>query len=236
MKRPNVAAMDELEAILRDIKESEDALLQLKRNLHGMPSKIASQIHEKEARVEAARYLYWIIQELPSKEIAKAFFNTHDHGLKEIIGSAKGTISCDRCKQFIKFKSRTHLKTSIDAVRKLVKHPEGYTVLCEPCWQEMHVIRIEDYERYSRMRSVRLNELKIMPYSAYLQTPEWKARRQRHLKSSGYRCQVCNSPDQPIDVHHRTYERRGEEQFKDLIALCRSCHELFHKESKLAES
>jgi hypothetical protein len=240
MRRPDAPAMDQLEAILRDIRETEDALQQLKSKLREMPSKIAGQIDDEESRVEAARYLYWIVQELPSMEIAKAFFNTHDRGLKQIIGPAKGAIPCDRCKQPIQFKNRTHLKESIDAVRKwtaegLVKYPEGYTVLCEPCWHEVHAIRNEKYELYSSIRSARLNELKIMTYSKYLQTPEWQERRLHHLKSADYRCQVCNSSNQPIDVHHRTYERRGEEQFKDLIALCRSCHELFHKQSKLAE-
>jgi 5-methylcytosine-specific restriction endonuclease McrA len=42
---------------------------------------------------------------------------------------------------------------------------------------------------------------------------------------------VCNeeaSKGKPLDVHHRTYERRGAEKAEDVIVLCRRCHELFH--------
>jgi hypothetical protein len=28
----------------------------------------------------------------------------------------------------------------------------------------------------------------------------------------------------PLDLHHRTYDRFGEEQLSDVILLCRSCH------------
>lgn len=32
-----------------------------------------------------------------------------------------------------------------------------------------------------------------------------------------------------MEVHHITYERRGNELFGDLIVICRGCHELLHK-------
>jgi hypothetical protein len=80
----------------------------------------------------------------------------------------------------------------------------------------------------------RLNELKQMPYDEYLRTPEWKKRRKKQLKSAGHRCQVCNSPKR-LNVHHRTYDRRGQELPQDLIVLCRNCHSIFHKTSKLYE-
>lgn len=71
-------------------------------------------------------------------------------------------------------------------------------------------------------------ELTTMPYSAYLQTPEWQARRAEALERARHRCQVCNSGGL-LDVHHRTYERRGEERPEDLTVLCRRCHYLFHR-------
>ena len=50
-----------------------------------------------------------------------------------------------------------------------------------------------------------------MPYRSYLQTPEWQAKRGRALQRAGYRCQVCTGSGGPLDVHHRTYARRGAE-------------------------
>lgn len=66
-----------------------------------------------------------------------------------------------------------------------------------------------------------------MPYRDYLRTSEWTARRTAALRRAGYRCQVCNRRDR-LDVHHRTYERRGREAPEDLLVLCRDCHDRYH--------
>lgn len=64
-------------------------------------------------------------------------------------------------------------------------------------------------------------------YQAYLQSDEWKAKREWALERGGRKCQICASEDH-LDVHHNTYERRGHEWPADLVVLCRECHELFH--------
>jgi DNA replication protein DnaC len=74
----------------------------------------------------------------------------------------------------------------------------------------------------------RLIELKTMPYEEYLLTPEWQQKRGLVLDRASHRCQVCNTP-WLLNVHHRTYERRGEEALDDLTVLCKPCHELFHE-------
>jgi hypothetical protein len=73
-------------------------------------------------------------------------------------------------------------------------------------------------------------ELRKLPYAEYLKTPHWQRLRERALVSAGYRCQVCNSGQGPLNVHHRTYERRGRELPSDLIVLCEKCHSLFHSQ------
>ncbi len=77
----------------------------------------------------------------------------------------------------------------------------------------------------------RIQELRTMPYLDYLQTPEWAAKRQQILDRDGHRCRVCNSTEQ-LNVHHRTYERRGDEDLDDLTTLCQPCHEYFHSREK----
>lgn len=64
-------------------------------------------------------------------------------------------------------------------------------------------------------------------YLAYLQSPEWQAKRVEALARAKNRCQVCNSTRR-LDVHHRTYERFKDEHPDDLTVLCRPCHDLFH--------
>jgi len=66
-----------------------------------------------------------------------------------------------------------------------------------------------------------------MSYQEYLQTPEWAAKRQQILIRDEHRCRVCNGGEQ-LNVHHRTYERRGDEDLNDLTTLCQPCHEYFH--------
>jgi hypothetical protein len=66
-----------------------------------------------------------------------------------------------------------------------------------------------------------------MPYAEYLQTEEWAIKREQALVRDGYRCRLCNSKEN-LQVHHRTYERRGCEDLNDLTTLCDECHEHFH--------
>lgn len=71
-------------------------------------------------------------------------------------------------------------------------------------------------------------QLRKMPYEEYLQTPEWKQKREKVLARDEHRCRVCDS-DEKLQVHHRTYARRGGEDLNDLTTLCGPCHEHFHE-------
>ena len=97
-------------------------------------------------------------------------------------------------------------------------------VLANPVWLPTYQTQDNWTERRDR-----LTALRTMPYRDYLQSEEWRARRTRHLEYAGSRCQLCNSDEQPLHVHHRTYERRGFERSADLVVLCAECHEAFHK-------
>lgn len=73
--------------------------------------------------------------------------------------------------------------------------------------------------------------LRDMPYPAYLETTHWQHIRRDAIRRAGGHCQLCNAKPlrhYPLDVHHRTYERRGAERPEDVIVLCRRCHETFH--------
>jgi hypothetical protein len=76
-----------------------------------------------------------------------------------------------------------------------------------------------DRARYERLRT--------MPYGEYLVSTQWLMRREAKLAAASYRCQICNEPGE-LQVHHRTYERRGNEHDADLIVLCAVCHGLYH--------
>lgn len=80
---------------------------------------------------------------------------------------------------------------------------------------------------------LRAIELKRMPYKEYLQTPEWKARASSARQRFGFKCAFCSSGVR-LDVHHRTYARRGWEKEDDILPLCRDCHAVLHEHRWLA--
>lgn len=69
-------------------------------------------------------------------------------------------------------------------------------------------------------------ELRSMPYSAYLVSPEWRQVRWYALTAAAFRCRLCARRAE--HVHHATYDRRGAELPEDVVALCADCHEQFH--------
>jgi DnaB-like helicase N terminal domain len=86
-----------------------------------------------------------------------------------------------------------------------------------------------DYIEYE----YRNEPLSTMPYKSYLQTFEWQETRDKALSRALFSCQVCNGGGQ-LNVHHRSYARRGRELDSDLIVLCVRCHEIFHENGRLA--
>jgi hypothetical protein len=66
-------------------------------------------------------------------------------------------------------------------------------------------------------------------YSDWLNTDEWRDIATRAYARDGFRCRICNSPDN-LHAHHRTYAHRGNElhHLEDLTTLCGRCHKLYH--------
>jgi len=95
----------------------------------------------------------------------------------------------------------------------------------------------EDRERVERDNAERLHLLDVLalsqlPYQEYLRSDHWQTVRKAALKTADYRCQLCNTST-TLNVHHRTYERRGEEVPSDVIALCAECHKHFHEKMRV---
>ena len=66
-----------------------------------------------------------------------------------------------------------------------------------------------------------------MLYDDYLKTDWWKQRSERTKKLAGYKCEFCGSGD-GLQVHHLAYYDLGHEDDKQLLCLCRNCHERVH--------
>jgi len=75
----------------------------------------------------------------------------------------------------------------------------------------------------------RATALRKMPYEEYLLTFEWKDVSTAIKRAAQERCEICGELPLWLDVHHLTYERRGNEWWSDLLAACRLCHFMAHK-------
>lgn len=70
-----------------------------------------------------------------------------------------------------------------------------------------------------------------MTYAEYIASSAWDARRRQRLEKDGRRCQGCGTQDS-LHVHHRTYERLGNELADDIVTVCEVCHGFIHREQE----
>lgn len=63
---------------------------------------------------------------------------------------------------------------------------------------------------------------------AYLKSSQWQTLRKKVLKRDAYTCQSCQTSGIPLEVHHITYIRLGNENISDLVSVCRYCHQAIH--------
>lgn len=89
--------------------------------------------------------------------------------------------------------------------------------------------------RRTAHREARLLELGFDDYSHYLDSPRWQETRARYLAADpGEWCRVCHATTD-LELHHKTYDRIGEELVTDLMLLCKWCHEAVHELERQGE-
>jgi 5-methylcytosine-specific restriction endonuclease McrA len=82
-------------------------------------------------------------------------------------------------------------------------------------------------ERRAAARRLEARRKRQREYRRYLRTEGWKQRRQVALDRAAGCCEDCGARVK-LEVHHRTYKRKGAERPEDLIAVCGSCHNERH--------
>lgn len=65
--------------------------------------------------------------------------------------------------------------------------------------------------------------------SPYMKSDRWRKKRVKVLDRDGHKCVQCKRGDGPLQVHHLTYERYGNERLDDLVTLCERCHSTEHE-------
>lgn len=104
--------------------------------------------------------------------------------------------------------------------------PEIFNALTKIDWEPGDEIP-DDNVFWDWLICLRMMHLQEMPYSRYLKSPEWEQTREAVKERDGGRCRLCDATS-ALQVHHRTYERRGVERLDDLTLLCGDCHSAFH--------
>jgi hypothetical protein len=61
-------------------------------------------------------------------------------------------------------------------------------------------------------------------YMDVLASDRWRELRTRLIAECGGKCETCGAADRKLELHHKTYERLGEEMDSDLQVLCKGCH------------
>lgn len=177
---------------------------------------------------------YWNSDEFSEEDLQRIFAVDRGH-LLGVIQSSHLFIKCGACDTIFSLRmiDREHNE----------RLTEVFMVLCRDCAEHQRILndiegqRKLDESRAERVRafesSARSNELRSMPYQEYLDSPEWKAKRLLVLDRDGHICRLCSSSER-LNVHHRTYDNRGDEPLEDLTTLCQACHEMFHANGSLA--
>lgn len=199
---------------------------------------------------ELMSYLYWE-EEVPLIFLSQCS-NINIEQLKEKIGRC-AHFNCPGCERKVEIPvaSIPMYKGKLTTYRSLCSHygqpqrqhdelpvkSNELQFFCEPCAKELrknnkkiNQERQKKYEIESLESRQKLQNLKEMPYKEYLQTEHWKSTRKYALQYYKYRCSLCHANKEELHVHHKTYQHRGQEFYhiKDLIVLCKTCHEKFH--------
>jgi 5-methylcytosine-specific restriction endonuclease McrA len=228
-----IAARDAAAGLIADL----DSIEQRRRLIKQERSDV---LETAQARFSAARSLdnvaatalfselYWALPDVGAQILAGLFGRMYHGGQRELKPSPVGTgVHCVTCGSELMAESRTALAKIQGEARRAAD--AGYRgISCAECeksrrtafdaaWMERHK---KEVERWRNLRS--------MPYSLYLKTPEWQTTRAAALKRARYACQLCKNTNTILDVHHNTYDRRGSEWPSDLLVVCRDCHGKHH--------
>jgi 5-methylcytosine-specific restriction endonuclease McrA len=90
------------------------------------------------------------------------------------------------------------------------------------------LIGVRLLDERGRAQRARARRRRQQEYREYLRSVHWQQMRQKILVRSRGFCEDCGARTS-LDVHHKTYKRRGRERPEDLVALCRNCHHERHR-------
>ncbi|WP_430414025.1 hypothetical protein [Parasphingorhabdus sp.] len=237
MEKPENNALNAILETVEEIRKSQMQIVALKVRLASEAIAL-STVADQNERIRSAVYAYWFAPEVHAVDLAMGA--TGRRNLSELhrhAGSVSLDIACDRCGIIIDVATREQMKRVLERVRKEAAWAEGYNVICSTCQTEVFEERDREYEKSAQAKAARAKEIAAMPYEEYLQTPEWRQQRERHLSNlligsrALLKCEACGENDD-TGVYHKGLNRLGFND--DLVLLCVACLDALRGAGKLA--
>lgn len=209
------ALKSEIEAIQADARAFVDAEL--------------PKLQNDDERIELASEFYWKYSDIIAAWAVADALGVKPGNVHNAVWDAYIPAKCRQCGK--EYERQVTSRTNYNYYKAELRDKGFVSYTCPEC-----DAKADQREReYWATEDAEIARLRALPYPEYLKTDHWKEMRRRMLKRAHFRCQVCNKGNTQLDVHHRTYERRGKEEYGDLIVLCNDCHRTFHENGRLTK-
>jgi hypothetical protein len=208
-------------SVLRLWAEEEDLVDQLAAVRGRLEAEVA-RLAKTKHRQDTLELAYWDeLERIPTSRLVYLFRAKTAAALTAEAGARKTETTCLLCgAHFLLWLTSRSSRAALGR-ETATANPKWRS--CPACDRE----RLRELKKLKKGKGERLTVAHRAAYQRYLQSPQWKERRDRAVKKAGAKCALCSSKGR-LDVHHRFYGSIGEERPQDLIVLCRGCHEKFH--------
>tara|TARA_Y100000592_G_scaffold81075_1_gene128421 strand:- start:7833 stop:8489 length:657 start_codon:yes stop_codon:yes gene_type:complete len=183
-------------------------------NLKSLVSLYRQENNDEESLHSLTRYLYWY-SNMPTSDIGDLTGISYQK-VRYVAGSIVKESVCLQCRDV--FTSKFFSRRSYE------------NTLCPKCTSQTakqnNDVFLEDWMGTSELSKHFSNKT---DYHKYLRSPHWENVRRQALKISGWKCQACSQRNEILDVHHNNYDCLYNETSKDVVVLCRTCHNKIHK-------
>lgn len=221
-----------LDSLYEQIQAYEKKAKELREHANSQAAHFIKSAPTEDERKEIASSIYWERDGFISADIVWGSLGIYPQQAHSRIYPGVVRLNCADCGAEMET-----TVTSRTAAREILAKRRLKYQICPNCAQIRADQRKEDslqYEKQVAEYHAEIARLRTMPYAEYLKTDHWQNMRRKMLKRAGFSCQLCNASGVSLHVHHRTYERRGQEAYSDLIVLCADCHETFHMNGVLS--
>lgn len=243
MDRPTSPELDAIMSAAEELRLLEArAAAEIAEAKRGLASKVEALVHitEPSDLLRAAVYAYWHAPEVSANQLAVLTVGKPSVQLMlRRSGAVSIGLSCDRCARELPITSRSMMSSVLKAAAdNQSRYAEGYRFLCPSCQEAVFDEREEARLRSERDNEARRQALARIEYSDYLETEDWKNRRESvkawMLAARGkLSCEVCPEREDLSFVHTQFDLMNGAEA---VALLCSTCSEALERAGKLARS